>query len=249
MRNNKGKKIIKPADSELMDYLNRGYAICNKCGAVMDRRRDPQGGCDIYTCPSCGWEIDEMDYEYEDGDEMELVLDERGDDRLIYRNDMPPAEGHTLTARHRARCSATKHYQRGGGVPSQGLFLFLFLEIDMRYHFEKPIIYLSMYGQRYLCDHPVYHSCTLFLIEEKGLAVIQQRYDPEAKATFWTEVDAWLTDALYLHPKFKEFFDNRARVCTGGLYPTVTIRQIMWALKMKPLPKQRWETVFDRRDI
>ena len=35
--------------------------------------------------------IDEMDYEYEDGDEMELVLDERGDDRLIYRNDMPPA--------------------------------------------------------------------------------------------------------------------------------------------------------------
>ena len=48
----------------------------------------------------------------------------------------------------------------------------------MRYHFEKPIIYLSMYGQRYLCDHPVYHSCTLFLIEEKGLAVIQQRYDP-----------------------------------------------------------------------
>jgi len=91
VRNNKGKKIIKPADSELMDYLNRGYAICNKCGAVMDRRRDPQGGCDIYTCPSCGWEIDEMDYEYEDGDEMELVLDERGDDRLIYRNDMPPA--------------------------------------------------------------------------------------------------------------------------------------------------------------
>ncbi len=119
----------------------------------------------------------------------------------------------------------------------------------MRYHFEKPIIYLSMYGQRYLCDHPVYHSCTLFLIEEKGLAVIQQRYDQEAKVTFWTEVDAWLTDALYLHPKFKEFFDSRAGVCTDGLYPTVTIRQIMWALKMKPLPKQRWETVFDRRDI
>lgn len=36
----KGNKIIKPAGSELMDYLNRGYAICNKCGAVMDRRKD-----------------------------------------------------------------------------------------------------------------------------------------------------------------------------------------------------------------
>ena len=27
VRNKKGKKIIKPAGSELMDYLNRGYAI------------------------------------------------------------------------------------------------------------------------------------------------------------------------------------------------------------------------------
>lgn len=33
--------------------------------------------------------------------------------------------------------------------------------------------------------------------------------------------------------------------CTDGLYPTVTIRQIMWALKMKPLPRERWETCFD----
>lgn len=53
----------------------------------------------------------------------------------------------------------------------------------MRYHFEKPPIYLSMYGQRYRCDHPVYNSCTLFLVEERGLAVIQQRFDPETKAT------------------------------------------------------------------
>lgn len=26
----------------------------------------------------------------------------------------------------------------------------------MRYHYEKPTIYLSMYGRRYICDHPVY---------------------------------------------------------------------------------------------
>lgn len=26
----------------------------------------------------------------------------------------------------------------------------------MRYHYEKPTIYLSMYGKRYICDHPVY---------------------------------------------------------------------------------------------
>ena len=34
-----------------------------------------------------------------------------------------------------------------------------------------------------------------------------------------------------------------------GLYPTVTIRQIMWALKIKPLKRERWETCFDRREI
>lgn len=48
---------------------------------------------------------------------------------------------------------------------------------------------------------------------------------------------------------FKEFFDSRAGECTDGLYPTVTIRQIMWALKIKPMKRERWETCFDRRNI
>ena len=106
-----------------------------------------------------------------------------------------------------------------------------------------------MYGKLYICDHPVYSSCTLFLIDDKGLAVIQQRFDEETKSTWWSEVDPWLTDELYLNSGFKNFFESRARQCVNGLYPTVTIRQIMWALKMKPLKKERWETVFDRRDI
>lgn len=57
-------QIIKPEGIELMEYLNEGYAICNKCGAVMDRREHPRGGNDIYTCPSCGWNIDVMDVEH-----------------------------------------------------------------------------------------------------------------------------------------------------------------------------------------
>lgn len=119
----------------------------------------------------------------------------------------------------------------------------------MRYHYEKPPIYLSMYGQLYICEHPVYSCCTLFEINDMGLAVIQQRFDADMKSTWWSEVDPWLTDDLYLHSRFKEYFDNRSGKCTDGLYPTVTIRQIMWALKMKPLPRERWETVFDRRDV
>lgn len=119
----------------------------------------------------------------------------------------------------------------------------------MRYHYEKPDLYLSRYGNTYHCNHPVYSSCTLYLIGKKGLAVIQQRLNESSKSTYWTEIDPWLTDALYLHPKFKSFFDKRSDECTDGLYPTVTIRQIMWALKMKPIKKERWETCFDRRDI
>lgn len=119
----------------------------------------------------------------------------------------------------------------------------------MRYHHDKPKLYISVYGQTYTCNHPIYSSCTLYLSAGKGLAIIQQRYSPVEKRTWWTELDPWLTDEIYLHPRFKNYFIERARTCTDGLYPTVTIRQIMWALKMKPLRRERWETVFDRRDI
>ena len=119
----------------------------------------------------------------------------------------------------------------------------------MRYHHEKPTAYRSLYGRVHICDHVVYSRCTLFRIGERGLAVIQQRFDPAGKTTWWAQIDAWLTDPLYLHPGFKAYFDERAGVGTDGLYPTVTIRQMMWALKMKPLPKEPWETAFDHRDI
>jgi hypothetical protein len=119
----------------------------------------------------------------------------------------------------------------------------------LRYHYEKPSIYLSMYGDTYSCDHPVYSKCTLFSMGEKGLSIIQQRYDSDAKKTWWSEIDPWLTDVIYLHPKFHTYFNERAGECKDGLYPTVTIRQIMWALKMKPLPRERWETCFDRKNI
>ena len=116
----------------------------------------------------------------------------------------------------------------------------------MRYHYEKPSIYISMFGEQYSCNHPVYSVCTLFKIQEKGLAVIQQRFNNDKKSTWWGEVDPWVANDIYLHPKFKEYFDNRAETSTDGLYPTVTVRQIMWALKMKPIKRERWETCFDR---
>lgn len=119
----------------------------------------------------------------------------------------------------------------------------------MRYHHEKPAIYLSIYGSTYICDHPVYDKCTLFKIGDNGLAIIQQRFESETKKTWWSEIDPWLTDIVYLHPRFKEFFDKYSGECKDGLYPTVTIRQIMWALKLKPIRRERWETCFDKKNI
>lgn len=119
----------------------------------------------------------------------------------------------------------------------------------MRYHYEKPHTYLSAYGETYFCDHPVYSDCTLYLINDKGLAVIQQRFNRMNKSTTWGRIDPWLTDIIYLHPKFKDIFDKRAGECIAGLYPTMTIRQIMWALKLKPIKRERWETCFDRKSV
>jgi hypothetical protein len=127
--------------------------------------------------------------------------------------------------------------------------LFRMRGVQMRYHYEKPTIFVSMFGNVYECDHPVYNRCTLFKIGNKGIAVIQQRYDKSTKSTKWTEIDPWLTNELYLHPRFREFFEERSGECVNGLYPTVTIRQFMWALKIKPIRRERWETCFDRRSV
>ena len=70
--------------------------------------------------------------------------------------------------------------------------------------------------------------------------MIQQRYDADTKSTWWREVDPWITDDLYLNYGFKEYFDERSGEWAYGLYPTVTVRQIMWALKMKPIPREQW---------
>lgn len=100
-----------------------------------------------------------------------------------------------------------------------------------------------------MCNHPAYKSATLFKISNKGLCAVQQYFNPVTKCTYWGPIARWLNDKLYLHDGFKKFFDARADIVHDGFYPTVTIRQIMWALKMKPLKRERWETAFDRRII
>lgn len=119
----------------------------------------------------------------------------------------------------------------------------------MRYHYEQPDISFPVYGETYICNHPVYSECTLYEIGTLGLAVVQQRYREQTKMTWWGRIDDDLRNQLYLNENFLEYFKRMAGVCKNGCYPTVTIRQIMWALKMKPLKREVWETCFDHCPI
>lgn len=119
----------------------------------------------------------------------------------------------------------------------------------MRYYFSTSR-QTAMYGIKYACNHPLYSFCTLFKIGDRGIAVIQQRFDPDTKTTWWSDIDTELQDEIYLNINFKDYFDKVGAIQNEkGFYPTVTVRQIMWALKMKPLKKEPWETVFDRKSI
>lgn len=127
----------------------------------------------------------------------------------------------------------------------------------MRYHWcSIPGVFESMFqlppGTLILkTENPVYDAATLFTIDNDGLAVVQQQFDETTKHTWWGPItDPSLIRDIYYHPKFKDYFGQHSgKYNQDGNYPTVTVRQIMWALRMKPLKKERWETVFDRREI
>lgn len=117
----------------------------------------------------------------------------------------------------------------------------------MRYFYEKPNKYTITTGKTHYCRHPIYLRCTLYTDDKRGLAVIQQRYLRSNRHTYWSEIDPWLVDDIGKHELFNEYFEQFAAESMNNIYPTVTVRQIMWGLKMKPLPKMNWETVFDHK--
>lgn len=112
----------------------------------------------------------------------------------------------------------------------------------MRYYYEKTRGTVPVYGEIYACDHPMYDRCTLYLVNRNGLAVVQQRFDPEAKRVYWGPIDWWLANDIYENERFPEYFREHADKADGdGLYPTVGVRKLMWALRMKPLRREAWE--------
>lgn len=111
----------------------------------------------------------------------------------------------------------------------------------MRYHYKPPKEYMVSAACTYKCDHPMYSRCTLYRFSNRGLAVVQKRFNPKMKVMWWGPIDPWLVDEIFNQERFMQVFDKHAGYCDNGRYPTMSVRKLMWALRMKPMVKQPWE--------
>ena len=100
-------------------------------------------------------------------------------------------------------------------------------------------------GKIYHCDNPIYNSCTLYLLPDgRGLATIQQRFNRFLKVTWWGPIDTSINVDISNQARLQDYLMDEARLPVDGMYPTVPLRKFMWALRMKPLPHETWETQF-----
>lgn len=111
----------------------------------------------------------------------------------------------------------------------------------MKYYYEiegcvPPTKYL------YRCNHPLYSSCSLCKRGEKGLAIIQKRFNPKLKIFWYGPIDSRLMNDIVRNKRFDAYFAEHCGDADDGIFPTVEIRSIMWALRMKPLRKEWWES-------
>ncbi len=111
----------------------------------------------------------------------------------------------------------------------------------MRYYYECDN---RIANTKYLCkiDHPLYSSCSLVLEGNKGLAIVQKRFNSKMKIFWYGAADSWLVEDIVTNEGWDSYFAKNSGDCTDGLYPTVTVRQVMWTLRMKPLKKEWWES-------
>jgi len=89
----------------------------------------------------------------------------------------------------------------------------------------------------------------LYFYNGIGFGVIQQRYDPVSRHTWWGEIDPSIANDIYLSKGFLDFFRENARKDKHGLFPAYPVRKIMWALRLPPLKREPWETDFNRQTV
>lgn len=104
----------------------------------------------------------------------------------------------------------------------------------MRYYYEKPETYQVTKAKTISTDDKLYSECTLYELDGRGLKVVQLRFNEKLKAFFYGPIDPWLVDDIFAQEGFGEMLSDPP-------YPTVTVRTLMWKLRMKPLRKEWWE--------
>lgn len=115
----------------------------------------------------------------------------------------------------------------------------------MKYYYEPSDNAQVGAGEIYICDHPLFNKGTLFRIGSKGLIIVQEHYNKKTKARWWGPVVPWLSYDIYTNSNFASFFEKTASECDeNGLFPVISVRKVMWALRMKPLRKELWENGF-----
>lgn len=95
----------------------------------------------------------------------------------------------------------------------------------MRYHNLPPENWTNYYGQTYRCNHPVYRISTLYLDHEKGLCVIQQRFNEKTKSTTWSA-----TELVEILEKIRTHFNKPVTI-------TSAFRTASWNAKQKNAAK------------
>lgn len=93
-------------------------------------------------------------------------------------------------------------------------------------------------------SHPAYRGFTLFSDGIRGLGVVQQFYIKDFKYTYWGPLDSNLLIFIFHSPNFEDWWNTEAKTPEFGEYPIFEARKVMWALGMKPLKKELWETKF-----
>lgn len=109
----------------------------------------------------------------------------------------------------------------------------------MKYYYTKSENTQPIYGEKVILNDHVYKLGTLYFQGGKGLIVVQKRF--ASKYVYWDSLDDGLANDIYLNPNFPSYFNEHAK---SADYPIVQVRKIMWALRMKPLPKEFWEDYF-----
>ena len=99
------------------------------------------------------------------------------------------------------------------------------------------------YSKTVKCNHPLFSAYTVYSKGDLGIGVIQQKFNEKLKCSWWGPVDVALANDIFESENFSEWFNRNAKLPNeDGMYIVMEVRKLMYALGMKPLKKEFWET-------